>query len=177
LRYALKHSSDIDLHTVTIIENEWKKPLIQGHDLHFNLTHSGDWVMCIIDNKEAGVDVEKIKKVDYGIVPRFFSQHEQTLFETCGTDHDRLSMFTTIWVLKESYIKAIGRGLYCPLDSFSTIPDLSRSTVTLKLNDPSLPQKFFKLYDIGEEYRCAVCCSENRFPETVTIVSVESLTS
>lgn len=174
LAYTLRQVCGIELSKVTLVENQWKKPIIQGHDVHFNLTHSGKWVMCIIDIYESGIDVEKVKRVDFGIVPRFFSLREQEFFNRCTTDEQRLNCFSTLWVLKESYIKAIGRGLHCPLDSFSVLPDL-HNTVTLERNDPALPEKFMKLYSIGEGYRCAACCSTASLPSDVNLFTVDDL--
>jgi 4'-phosphopantetheinyl transferase len=175
LAYTLRRVSGIELSKVTLIENQWKKPIIQGHDdVHFNITHSGKWVMCIIDAYEAGVDVEKVKRIDFGIVPRFFSLREQELFNRCATDEERLNCFSTLWVLKESYIKAIGRGLHCPLDSFSVIPDI-KNTVTLERNDSALPDKFLKLYPIGENYKCAACCSTDILPAGINLCTVNDL--
>jgi 4'-phosphopantetheinyl transferase len=77
-------------------------------------------------------------------------------------------------VLKESYIKAIGRGLYCPLDSFSVIP-AENSSVTLQRNDPSLPHQYLKLFPVGGPYRCAACCSIDRFPSGINLVTVDNL--
>jgi 4'-phosphopantetheinyl transferase len=174
LAYALKAVCGINFKTATFIENQWKKPIIEGHDIHFNLTHSGSWVMCIIDQYETGIDVERVKHVDFGIVPRFFSAAEQEYFNRCTSDEERLDRFTTLWVLKESYIKAIGRGLHCPLDSFSVLPD-ENNCISLERNDQSLPHKYFKLYPAGDSYRCAACCSIDRFSSGVTNVSVGTL--
>jgi 4'-phosphopantetheinyl transferase len=174
LAYTLRHVSGLELSKVTLIENQWKKPIIQGHDVHFNLTHSGKWVMCIIDEYESGIDVEKVKRVDFGIVPRFFSPREQEYFNLCTTDEQRLNCFSTLWVLKESYIKAIGRGLHCPLDSFSVIPDF-HNNVTLERNDTALPDKFLKLYPIGENYRCAACCSTGILPTNIKMLTATDL--
>ncbi|HEX2958170.1 MAG TPA: 4'-phosphopantetheinyl transferase superfamily protein [Chitinispirillaceae bacterium] len=174
LAYTLRQVADLELSRVTLIENQWKKPIIQGHDVHFNITHSGKWVMCIVDKCEAGIDVEKVKHVDFGIVPRFFSTREQELFNRCTTDELRLNCFSTLWVLKESYIKAIGRGLHCPLDSFSVIPDMYNN-VTLERNDPALPDKFLKIYPIGENYKCAACCSTKALPDGINMLTVNDL--
>lgn len=174
LAYTLRHVSGLELSKITLIENQWKKPIVQGYDVQFNLTHSGKWVMCIIDEYETGIDVEKVKRVDFGIVPRFFSHREQEFFNRCTTDEQRLNCFSTLWVLKESYIKAIGRGLHCPLDSFSVIPDV-HNTVTLERNDSALPDKFLKLYPIGENYRCAACCSTKVLPEDVNLLMIDDL--
>lgn len=175
LAYTLRHVAGLELSNVTLSENQWKKPVIQGHDdVHFNITHSGKWVMCIIDAFEAGIDVEKVKRVDFGIVPRFFSIREQELFNKCTTDEERLNCFSTLWVLKESYIKAIGRGLHCPLDSFSVIPDMYNN-VTLERNDPALPDKFLKIFPIGDNYKCAACCSRKTLPDRINMLTVNDL--
>jgi 4'-phosphopantetheinyl transferase len=48
--------------------NEFGKTFLQGYpDFHFNISHSGNWAVCVISAKEVGVDIEKIKPIDFDI--------------------------------------------------------------------------------------------------------------
>lgn len=86
----------------------------------FNVAHSGDWALCAVAlTSEVGVDVEQLRTtVDITEVMRFgFADSEQAALEALPPT-DRSDAFFRCWTQKEAYIKAVGRGLSLPLDSF-----------------------------------------------------------
>lgn len=88
--------------------DEHKKPhLYIGKDeIHFSLSHSGDYVACIIADYPCGIDIEKYSENrDYHLVAkRICTDNEMKLIG------DR-SDFYMLWTLKESALKAVGLGL------------------------------------------------------------------
>ena len=40
----------------------------------FNISHSGDWVLCTISNNSVGIDVEYMKEVNLQIAESFFNE-------------------------------------------------------------------------------------------------------
>ena len=101
--------------------SEKNKPFLHSHPgIHFNISHSGAWVVIAFANTEVGVDVEQIRKVNLNIARRFFSQAEtEQLFSY--SDSARTEYFFDLWTLKESYLKAVGTGLTKPLKSFTVV--------------------------------------------------------
>jgi len=96
-----------------------------GSDLHFNLSHSGavgliGWAR----GREIGVDVEVWRPMsdEAALVRRYFSPAEITAYEALPAAQ-RTEGFFNCWTRKEAYIKAIGRGLGLPLDSFDVSID------------------------------------------------------
>jgi len=99
----------------------YQKPYILPRGrLEFNLSHSGDLALFgFVPNCELGVDVEKI-------VPK------EDLLEIAGSvlcaeeirdlmlldAGERQQAFFRAWTRKEAYVKAVGKGLQTPLDSF-----------------------------------------------------------
>ncbi len=148
------------------------KPYIPNQDdFHFNLSHSGDWVVCAVSHRPVGIDVEKIKEVDFAIANRFFSAQEaRDLFLKEG--EERKDYFFNLWTLKESYIKADGRGLSLPLNSFSFKIEKSKILFT---TDNDLKDCFFKIYDIDNEYKVSVCSLENEYPKNITLKKFDDL--
>ena len=58
---------------IKIITNEHNKPALESQsNIHFNLSHSGDWVIAAFSSKPVGIDIEKIKPVNLQIAWRFF---------------------------------------------------------------------------------------------------------
>jgi 4'-phosphopantetheinyl transferase len=52
------------------------------------------------------------------IAERYFAPSELRWLQAAD-EADRCARFTELWTLKEAYIKAVGRGLGVPLDSFA----------------------------------------------------------
>src|SRR5690348_15742143 len=53
-----------------------KPVLAEMQGVHFNVSHAGDWVVCVVDDKEVGIDVEEITGIDLSISDRFFCKEE-----------------------------------------------------------------------------------------------------
>lgn len=118
-RYALCKNLNIKNSDVAFGTNEYGKPFLLGADkIHFNISHSGNWVVCAISDYPVGIDVEIIKATDFEIAKRFFSKDEYTELKNQPND-EKQTYFFKLWTLKESYIKAVGKGLSIPLDSFT----------------------------------------------------------
>lgn len=151
------HLSDEDMVFGT---NEYGKPyLVNRDDIFFNLTHSGDWVGCVIGQTPVGIDIELIQPIDFSIAKRFFSPEEYFSLQKQSSEN-RLDFFYGLWTLKESYIKAVGKGLAIPLGSF-TVQTVEDPPIILT----GLEQGYHcKKYDFVEGYKLAVCSKETCFP-------------
>jgi 4'-phosphopantetheinyl transferase len=90
------------------------------HGLTFNLSHTQDLiVMGVTRGRELGVDVERIagRRATADLARRFFAPFEsERVLDAPQARRDEL--FFEYWTLKESYIKARGRGLSIPLGKF-----------------------------------------------------------
>jgi 4'-phosphopantetheinyl transferase len=99
-----------------------KPALAQTSDppLEFNVSHSRGLGLAAFALRSAvGVDVEALRTVIDAdrIVERFFSPRERTEYRALPSDR-RVEAFFNGWTRKEAYVKALGDGLACPLDSF-----------------------------------------------------------
>lgn len=96
------------------------KPFVPGKEnFHYNLSHSGRWVVIAFGRREVGVDVETLRPdTDIeNIARRFFAPDERNyVFE--DQENQRIRFFE-IWTGKESYLKYLGLGLMKDLASFS----------------------------------------------------------
>ena len=102
------------LSTSDIIYNEYGKPYLKNNEICFNISHSGDYVVCAVSKNEIGVDIQEIRKVNDLIVQKKYTEEEQKYVTDNVT-------FTKVWTLKESYVKAIGKGLYQKVEEVETI--------------------------------------------------------
>jgi 4'-phosphopantetheinyl transferase len=153
-------------------QNEYGKPfLINSNDIQYNVSHSGSWVVCAIDNLPVGIDIEFQQQINFDIAKRFFSKDEYNDLMS-KNESDRPGYFYCLWTFKESYIKAAGKGLSIPLDSFS-IKEIGADIKIDTLNN--FKDCFFKKCNIDDNYKMAVCALNNSFIEEVKIKDVEEL--
>ncbi|MFL6417179.1 MAG: 4'-phosphopantetheinyl transferase family protein [Bryobacteraceae bacterium] len=123
-------------------------------DLRFNLSHSGGiGLLAITVGREVGVDVETRQEVlDFmAVARRFFAAREYRELSALPQDL-RQRAFLRCWTRKEAYVKALGAGLACSLQSFSVSvsPDVTDNALleagearALYVADVSLPDECF----------------------------------
>lgn len=172
IRAVVRFKLGIKNESIKFNRTAYGKPYLEDYeDFHFNLSHSGSWVVCAAGSKAVGIDVEKIKEIDLNIAKRFFSKEEaDDLFSK--KEDEKIEYFFDLWTLKESYIKADGRGLSLPLNSFSFRIENENIIFTAESEQANY---FFKKYDIDREYKLAVCSMESQFPEGIHIKSFEEV--
>jgi len=100
--------------------DEFGKPYLPG-GAFFNLSHSGDWVALAVDSRGAvGCDVQirqETLKPEI-IAKRFFHSTEYEAFLSSAPE-ERERVFYRTWALKESCLKALGRGFRIAPTSFA----------------------------------------------------------
>jgi 4'-phosphopantetheinyl transferase len=124
LRFILSRYITIHPGYLRFYYNQYGKPFLapefSSYLLNFNLSHSGGMALYAISrNMELGVDVERVRSdFEYEeIAKRFFSVNEVAILGTIPIER-KLEAFYNCWARKEAYIKAHGKGLLLPLDSF-----------------------------------------------------------
>lgn len=78
-------------------------------------------------------------------------------------------MFFRLWTLKESFVKALGKGILMPFDSFCI--DFSGGEISVRQNVTS-QQYFFKEYALGDGFKYAVCGLCGEFEDKVRFVEL-----
>lgn len=94
---------------------EGGKPYFEGDFPCFSLSHSGKYALCAVSDTELGADIEAPRENSVKLAKRFFTDAEYEAVSRAENPDDE---FCRLWVIKESYIKATGKGLACPLNSF-----------------------------------------------------------
>jgi 4'-phosphopantetheinyl transferase len=108
-----------------------------GSGLQFNLSHSGDrGLVGCAEGRHLGVDIELWRPLgdEAALVRRFFSPAENAAYASLG-ESERTQGFFECWTRKEAYIKAVGRGLGLPLDSFDVAFGPGREPALLRSSD------------------------------------------
>ncbi|MCM3439292.1 4'-phosphopantetheinyl transferase family protein [Metabacillus halosaccharovorans] len=158
--------------TITFVKNKFGKPAIAGFpNLQFNLSHSGHWVVAVFDELPVGIDIEEIVPIDLAITDYCFSHLEKKQLDE-QPEENTLAHFYKVWTLKESYIKAVGKGLSIPPQSFSIVFVDEK----IRLQTSSDNENWcFHQYEIDDSYALSVCARTSVFPEQIHMISSNDL--
>ena len=59
---------------ITICRTERGKPYAKGMAVHFNVSHSGDLVLCAVSDSSIGADIERIRPVSDRLMQRVWKE-------------------------------------------------------------------------------------------------------
>lgn len=149
--------------------NSYGKPYLEiEKPIYFNISHAKDRVVCAIDEKEIGVDIEKQRHNDdiLDIAKRFFHEDEYNFLLKQKSDQEQEKCFYQLWTAKESYIKWVGKGLALPLKSFNVICE--NQTTMLKSSTENR-ECFFRYFNIGSGYHIHICSQDKRSLDNIRL--------
>jgi 4'-phosphopantetheinyl transferase len=161
---------------ITYEYNCYGKPKLKyKEEFHFNVSHSGDWVVAAVDNSPVGIDIEHITPIDdyTSIAQKFFNESEYNWL--LSQSHEkRLESFYKLWTLKESYIKTIGAGLSISLKSFCIVFD-KENTIFVKRNSSQIKKTPFQTYTINKNYALAAYSENDNFISSLSFTDYDQL--
>lgn len=86
----------------------------------FNISHSDKMVVCAVDDSPVGIDVEKVRPINTGILRRLCTDTDLQYILGNNTTGNiipenfsdcQLYRFYEVWTAKEAYFKCIGTGI------------------------------------------------------------------
>lgn len=146
-----------------VVYGEAGKP--EAGRVHFNLSHSGDLVICAVGGKAVGCDIEKIAEEPEGVAEQFFHPEEAAYLRTFQ-GQARTEMFYRLWTWKESYVKMTGEGMLLPLREFAVLP--SDGQIRVRRGGRVLACHMMEYSVPG--YQVSVCAGEDTFSDCVKII-------
>lgn len=140
LYYGLGELFEIDRQEILVEKAQNGKPyLVKQSDIHFNISHSKDYVVCAIALQSVGIDIQFHKEIRLeGVAKRALSEAEYKRF--VNADDPQLFFYES-WAKKESFIKWTGEGL-------------RKDLRTLHLTG------YVQRILINDAYSCAICSKE-----------------
>lgn len=139
-------------------------------NFYFNISHSGGWVVCAFDRQPIGIDIEKIKIIDYTNIGKLFHTKE---YETLMCSSHPVNLFFKIWTQKESYIKANGKGLLIPLESF--IVNCKDSNIFEIASKNSKKIYYTKSYKFENSFIISLCKENKKFENKIKKLELNEL--
>ncbi len=106
---VIKKTFGIDFEKQEFAYSEHGKPYLPHYPcVHFNLSHSEEYVVCGVCDKPIGVDIQKISKYNPDVAKRVCNEEE---FKQIEEGSDKSSEFTMLWTQKEAVLKMHGTGI------------------------------------------------------------------
>ena len=174
LKYSVSKYINFDINKLRLYfhYNSNKKPFLKNlPSIHFNLSHSGNYIVCAISNQNIGIDIEKHVLIDFNNLVNFFHQKEKS--EILSNHLKKEKIFYDIWTKKESFVKFIGTGLTIPLNSFYSDPS---SGLIIVNNSQCIPiTKVFSIH-MDNTYSCSICTQKSNNP-IIEYISLDKLLS
>lgn len=150
--------------------NKYGKPYFEDcPDIHFSVAHCREMAVCAFSKSDVGCDIEMIGNPDYNIAEKYFSDCERGYIFGFKTLEERAKAFFRIWTLKESFVKAVGRGLSLSFKTFSIEPDQLKTQMTCRLEKKKY---YFEEYILGN-YMISCCCEQPGFAEAPELVRID----
>lgn len=134
------------------VYNRYGKPSLKEiYGCHFNISHCEELAVCATAENPVGVDAEKIRKFPEHVLRRCFTEREIKFVRENSSPE---TAFFQLWTLKESLVKAIGKGLSYPLKKAEFNIENNHITVNSEYNLSVLQ------IIIDKEFVCSVCGSD-----------------
>ncbi len=125
LKCVLKTEFSIPMCDLNIQLGEFGKPYLpEFPHVHFNISHSGNYVVCAIADSPVGIDIQTIMTYKQRIAKRVLSpENVKEIEESPNPD----SMFTKYWAEKEALLKMVGCGFSGEVNEDD--PEIKRKTI------------------------------------------------
>lgn len=134
--------------------------------LNYNLSHSGDMVVCAVSKEAVGCDIEQIKKAPLRVAERFFCKSEAEFLNNLESEAQN-QYFYRFWTIKESFMKMHKKGLAMGLDSFEVCIDRD---IQIKIKG-EIQSCMVKEYELSG-YKLSLCSEEYEFEKELIRVGL-----
>ena len=138
--------------------NQNGKPFFREYpQIRFSRAHSGEYVMAAFSDVEIGCDIQQMEQTDLKIARRFFAPEEYAYIKEQEEESAQEEAFYRIWVLKESFLKAVGTGMALSMTDFSI--QIQEDRVIGVRQNVNQKEYTFEEYNLIKGYKAA-CCIE-----------------
>jgi 4'-phosphopantetheinyl transferase len=134
LREVLAEYLGLSPRDVAFSYGSYGKPYIEGCEIRFNVSHSGDdALIAVTRGREVGIDIERLDaRLDPEQLGRRYLTPAEWAFVGNTRSDKRLEAFLGCWTRKEAWAKAVGPGIAGGLSQFDTSESLNRATGLLR---------------------------------------------
>jgi 4'-phosphopantetheinyl transferase len=137
---------------------------------HFNVSHSGLWVVCATSGEQVGIDVEQVLPLDFGMVKEALTRQELRFFQGLR-GNEQAEFFYSIWTQKESFLKCLGQGMNFPLSWINCVSHDDGAVIQLE-DETHLN---LHQYEVEKGYKLSVCSVDSKHDERVQHVKLQAI--
>ena len=146
--------------------NMYGKPMfVNNQAFEFNLSHSGTKALLGVIHRDDerttninfGCDIEAVDNFEISIAKSFFANSEYKYILNGLALGQAEERFFQIWTLKESFVKAVGRGMSLQFRDFSVVDQRGELRILEDANQELY--SFFQYADV-KDYKIACCCND-----------------
>jgi 4'-phosphopantetheinyl transferase len=117
---------EYEIRNYQIKKDQLGKPYLNHSEKHFNISHSNEYLACVVSDNDVGIDIEIISDKAKKVAKRFLHPDELQIHIVKHYNNEEL---TTLWTIKEAYSKLIGLGLTKPFDTLKVLKNNGFSVV------------------------------------------------
>ncbi len=154
---------------IEIAQGSHGKPYLSNcTDFCYSLSHSGEWVLCAVDDREIGADIQEVGALRLAVAKRFYSEQEYDRLLQYASEPERQTLdLYRIWAAKESCVKLTGRGIGAGIDRYVT------DSAYTQIRDTEEDRLYcIRLYEEIPGYVTGVCSALECFPEHIIITDL-----
>lgn len=160
LRILLGRYLDIPSADITFENGTNKKPAVKNItdiNIHYNTTHSGNYILIAIAATSVGIDIENLEPLfPYtDILEHSFSGHEIAFIDEAA---HKLETFYTLWTRKEALLKATAKGIDDDIKQVPCMDGRHNIAHSIIMSDQNWMINSFKL---DEAYVCSLAAATN----------------
>jgi len=135
------------------------KPILKDQSIQFNVSHSdGLGVVAVCWDRRVGVDIEwhrPLADMD-DLARRFFTANESALLASLSWS-GKQELFYKLWTCKEAYLKAVGAGLFIPLDQVEVKFEADGGVHLISKEGIEMNEWQLRMFSPHVKYQSAVC--------------------
>lgn len=159
LRLLLAEYTGVRPEDISFQQGEFGKPFLPDHaEITFNISHSGNKLAVAVGYQYAlGIDIEFWRdKVDFSaLVDKCFADVERNYWHDLP-EASKKAVFYEYWTKKESFVKAVGRGIALGMEQCVISPEKPEQFQCVpKAYGPASEWKMFTL-QLGDDVSGAV---------------------
>lgn len=91
------------------IEENGKPYLTNKPEIHFNISHSDNGIVCIFSKQPVGIDLQTVRRISSSVINKVCSEKEIALINSSTSMEQE---FCRIWTIKEAVSKLSGEGVF-----------------------------------------------------------------
>lgn len=107
--YAICHFANLSPSSLFFGKEKYGKPKLLSHPkIFFNVSHCDSWIVCAVEEKPIGLDIEKIASLNSDTLEIFCSTSERNELKVSRWPEFQYYQY---WTIKEAMLKLVGTGL------------------------------------------------------------------